>query len=40
MEQAFIWAAPDFSQMDESTTAAWFKEAVTFPEEFSYAAES
>jgi 2-polyprenyl-6-methoxyphenol hydroxylase-like FAD-dependent oxidoreductase len=34
MEQAFIWSAPDFSQMDAETTAAWFKNAVTFPEEF------
>ena len=38
MEQAFIWSAPDFSQMDAETTAAWFKNAVTFPEEFTYAA--
>mgnify|MGYP001130246056 CR=1 FL=1 len=34
MEQAFIWSAPDFSQMDAETTNAWFKNAVTFPEEF------
>ena len=40
MEQAFIWSAPDFSQMDEEDTAAWFKEAVTFPEEFTYETES
>jgi 2-polyprenyl-6-methoxyphenol hydroxylase-like FAD-dependent oxidoreductase len=40
MEQAFIWSAPDFSQMDEATTATWFKEAVTFPEEFTYAADN
>jgi 2-polyprenyl-6-methoxyphenol hydroxylase-like FAD-dependent oxidoreductase len=38
MEQAFIWSAPDFSQMDAQTTAAWFKNAVTFPEEFTYSA--
>jgi hypothetical protein len=38
MEQAFIWSASDFSQMDADTTAAWFKDAVTFPEEFTYAA--
>jgi 2-polyprenyl-6-methoxyphenol hydroxylase-like FAD-dependent oxidoreductase len=38
MEQAFIWSAPDFSQMDAETTAAWFKNAVTFPEEFAYSA--
>ncbi|MGD2078100.1 MAG: NAD(P)-binding protein [Chloroflexota bacterium] len=38
MEQAFIWNAIDFSQMDEKSTAAWWHEAVTFPEGFSYAA--
>jgi 2-polyprenyl-6-methoxyphenol hydroxylase-like FAD-dependent oxidoreductase len=38
MEQAFIWNPIDFSQMDEKSTAAWWHEAVTFPEEFSYAA--
>ena len=37
MEQAWIWAAADFSQMDEETTADWWHAAVTFPEEFSYA---
>jgi 2-polyprenyl-6-methoxyphenol hydroxylase-like FAD-dependent oxidoreductase len=39
MEQAWIWAAADFSQMDSETTAAWWKEAVTFPEEFTYEAQ-
>jgi 2-polyprenyl-6-methoxyphenol hydroxylase-like FAD-dependent oxidoreductase len=39
MEQAWIWAAADFSRMDAETTAAWWKKAVTFPEEFSYAAD-
>jgi 2-polyprenyl-6-methoxyphenol hydroxylase-like FAD-dependent oxidoreductase len=38
MEQAFIWNPIDFSKMDEESTAAWWHEAVTFPEEFSYAA--
>jgi 2-polyprenyl-6-methoxyphenol hydroxylase-like FAD-dependent oxidoreductase len=38
MEQAFIWSAPDFSQMDPEKTAAWFKNAVTFPEEITYSA--
>jgi len=38
MEQAFIWDPLDFSQADEQTTAAWWKESVTFPEEFTYAA--
>jgi 2-polyprenyl-6-methoxyphenol hydroxylase-like FAD-dependent oxidoreductase len=36
MEQAWIWAAADFSEMDSETTAAWWKKAVTFPEEFTY----
>ena len=39
MEQAFIWNPLDFSQADEMTTAAWWKDSVTFPEEFTYAAE-
>jgi 2-polyprenyl-6-methoxyphenol hydroxylase-like FAD-dependent oxidoreductase len=39
MEQAFIWNPLDFSQVDEATTAAWWKKSVTFPEEFTYAAE-
>jgi 2-polyprenyl-6-methoxyphenol hydroxylase-like FAD-dependent oxidoreductase len=38
MEQAFIWNPLDFSQADEQTTAAWWKNSVTFPEEFTYAA--
>jgi 2-polyprenyl-6-methoxyphenol hydroxylase-like FAD-dependent oxidoreductase len=36
MERAFVWDAPDFSKMDEETTATWWKNAVTFPNEFSY----
>jgi 2-polyprenyl-6-methoxyphenol hydroxylase-like FAD-dependent oxidoreductase len=39
MEQAWIWAAADFSEMDADTTAAWWKKAVTFPENFTYAAD-
>jgi 2-polyprenyl-6-methoxyphenol hydroxylase-like FAD-dependent oxidoreductase len=39
MEQAWIWAAADFSEMDNETTAAWWKKAVTFPEEFTYQAQ-
>jgi hypothetical protein len=39
MEQAWIWASADFSQMDSETTAAWWKKAVTFPEEFTYQAQ-
>jgi 2-polyprenyl-6-methoxyphenol hydroxylase-like FAD-dependent oxidoreductase len=36
MEKAWIWAAADFSEMDPVTTEAWWKSAVTFPEEFTY----
>mgnify|MGYP001813143385 CR=1 FL=1 len=36
MEQAWIWAAADFSQMGAEETENWFKAAVQFPEEFSY----
>mgnify|MGYP006261406447 CR=1 FL=1 len=36
MEQAWIWAAADFAQMEPTETEQWFKTAVTFPEEFSY----
>lgn len=37
MEQAFIWDPPDFAQLDADTTAAWWKKAVTFPDDFTYA---
>ena len=36
MEKAFVWEAPDFSTMTETQTRAWWKRAVTFPDEFSY----
>ena len=36
MEQAFVWAAPDFSTMDEATASSWWSQAVTFPDDFSY----
>jgi 2-polyprenyl-6-methoxyphenol hydroxylase-like FAD-dependent oxidoreductase len=36
MEKAFIWNAPDFSQLDEQTTKTWWKNAVTFPDNFTY----
>ncbi len=39
MERAFIWDAPDFSQMDADETDAWWKASVTFPEDFTYLAE-
>ena len=36
MGQAFVWEAPDFSEMDEEAAAEWWQNAVTFPDEFSY----
>lgn len=36
MEQAFVWSAPDFATMTEDTARAWWKQAVTFPDEFTY----
>lgn len=39
MEQAWIWAAADFSQMAAAETEQWFRAAVHFPEEFSYEAK-
>ena len=36
MEQAWIWAAADFAEMDSETTEKWWHNAVKFPEEFSY----
>lgn len=38
MEEAFIWNSLDLTTADSETTAAWWKEAVTFPEEFTYQA--
>jgi 2-polyprenyl-6-methoxyphenol hydroxylase-like FAD-dependent oxidoreductase len=38
MEQAFIWNSLNLATADEITTEAWWKEAVTFPEEFTYEA--
>ncbi len=40
MERAFIWESPDFSQLDEAETAAWWQKTVTFPKEFTYAGDS
>jgi len=40
MEQAFVWSPLDLTDADEATTEAWWKSAVTFPEEFTYAADS
>lgn len=39
MEQAFIWNSLDLATADAAATSAWWKAAVTFPEEFSYAAD-
>ena len=39
MEQAFVWDSLDLASADAESTAAWWKAAVTFPEEFSYQAE-
>ncbi|MDX1614570.1 MAG: FAD-dependent monooxygenase [Candidatus Promineifilaceae bacterium] len=36
MEQAFIWEPLDFATADPATTAAWWRESVTFPEHFTY----
>lgn len=36
MEQAFVWAAPDFSSMTEPEARSWWTQAVTFPAEFTY----
>jgi 2-polyprenyl-6-methoxyphenol hydroxylase-like FAD-dependent oxidoreductase len=40
MEKAFIWQPLDFASADAESTAAWWKESVTFPEEFSYQSDS
>ena len=39
MEQAFIWNSLDLATADAKSTEAWWKQAVTFPEEFTYAAD-
>ena len=36
MEQAFIWDSLDLTTADAASTEAWWREAVTFPEDFSY----
>ncbi len=40
MEQAFIWNPIDLAHADAEATAAWWKNAVTFPEEFNYTEEN
>jgi len=39
MEQAFIWDSIDLATASGDDVAAWWKAAVTFPEEFTYQAE-
>mgnify|MGYP001815384075 CR=1 FL=1 len=39
MEQAFIWDPLDLRRASPEDVAAWWKAAVTFPEEFTYQAE-
>lgn len=39
MESAFVWDAPDFSTMSEADARAWWTNAITFPDEFSYVSE-
>jgi 2-polyprenyl-6-methoxyphenol hydroxylase-like FAD-dependent oxidoreductase len=36
MEKAFIWEQLDFAQVDEETTKKWWKDSVTFPDNFNY----
>ncbi len=38
MEKAFIWEPLSFATADEETCQRWWKDAVTFPDDFSYAA--
>ena len=39
MEEAFVWDAPDLSEMDEAAAHAWWKAAIQFPDDFSYVAD-
>lgn len=36
MERAFVWEAPDFSEMTESEARDWWTTSISFPDEFSY----
>jgi 2-polyprenyl-6-methoxyphenol hydroxylase-like FAD-dependent oxidoreductase len=36
MERAFVWSAPDFSTMVESSARAWWTKSIAFPDDFSY----
>ncbi len=39
MEDAFVWEAPDLSEMDEAQTRDWWGAAIQFPDDFSYLAD-
>lgn len=39
MEQAFIWSSLNLATADAETTKAWWRAAVTFPEDFTYEAD-
>lgn len=39
MEKAFIWNSLNLATADAEKTAAWWKKSVTFPDEFTYAAD-
>lgn len=39
MEQAFVWSPLDLTEADAESTQAWWKSAVTFPEDFGHGAE-
>jgi len=36
MEKAFIWQQPDFANIDADEAAQWWKQSVSFPDEFNY----
>jgi len=36
MERAFIWDQPDFATMNARSTSQWWKQSITFPENFNY----
>lgn len=40
MEQAFIWDPPDLTDADAARTETWWRESVSFPEEFTYEDEA
>lgn len=36
MEKAFIWDQPDFANIDEETVLKWWKNSISFPDNFNY----